>query len=65
MTNEPAVPNVAVGAPFKSPVLVHPGGTWPDNRGKHIQADGGSIVKPGDTYYRFEGEPGLREFRVY
>ena len=30
-----------------------PGELWPDNRGQHIQAHGGGILKVGDTFYWF------------
>jgi len=33
--------------------LIRPGAVWPDNRGEHIQAHGGGIVKLGATYYWF------------
>ena len=33
--------------------LINPGETWPDDRGQHIQAHGGGILKLGDTYYWF------------
>jgi hypothetical protein len=32
---------------------IHPGEIWPDDRGQHIQAHGGSIIKVGDLYYWF------------
>jgi hypothetical protein len=32
---------------------IRPGAVWPDNRGKHVQAHGGGIIKLGDTYYWF------------
>ena len=32
---------------------INPGGVWLDNRGKHVQAHGGGILKEGDTYYWF------------
>ena len=32
---------------------IRPGETWPDNRGRHIQAHGGGILKFGDTFYWF------------
>ncbi|HET7624580.1 MAG TPA: family 43 glycosylhydrolase [Verrucomicrobiae bacterium] len=35
------------------PRLINPGAIWPDNRGEHIQAHGGGIIKFGDTYYWF------------
>jgi hypothetical protein len=30
-----------------------PGEIWPDDRGRHVQAHGGGILKVGDTYYWF------------
>lgn len=39
---------------------IKPGELWPDNRGHHIQAHGGGILKLGDTYYWF-GEDRARE----
>ncbi len=35
------------------PQTIRPGEIWPDNRGQHIQAHGGGILKRGDTYYWF------------
>jgi len=35
------------------PQPITPGAIWPDDRGKHIQAHGGGIIKVGDTYYWF------------
>src|SRR5688572_27586030 len=32
---------------------ITPGAIWPDDRGRHIQAHGGGILKQGDTYYWF------------
>src|SRR5436190_23988043 len=31
--------------------IIKPGALWPDNRGKHIQAHGGGIIKVGKMYY--------------
>jgi len=36
-----------------APQTIKPGEIWPDDRGKHIQAHGGGIIKLGDTYYWF------------
>jgi hypothetical protein len=58
MANKPAGPNVAVGAPSKSSSLIQPGEIWPDNRGQHIQAHGGGVIKVGDTWYWFGEERG-------
>ncbi len=35
------------------PETIRPGEVWPDNRGQHIQAHGGGIIKLGDTWYWF------------
>jgi hypothetical protein len=32
---------------------IKPGGVWLDDRGQHIQAHGGGIIKLSDTYYWF------------
>ena len=32
---------------------IHPGERWPDNRGQHIQAHGGGVIRLGDTFYWF------------
>ena len=39
---------------------VRPGEVWPDDRGRHVQAHGGSVVRVGDTFYWF-GEDRSRE----
>jgi hypothetical protein len=36
--------------------IIYPGEIWPDNRGKHIQAHGGGIIKLGKTYYWYGEE---------
>ncbi|HXS69922.1 MAG TPA: family 43 glycosylhydrolase [Candidatus Polarisedimenticolia bacterium] len=33
------------------PQTIAPGEIWPDNRGQHVQAHGGGILKMNDTYY--------------
>ena len=38
------------------PQLIKPGEIWPDDRGQHIQAHGGGILKVGDTFYWFGEE---------
>jgi hypothetical protein len=35
------------------PQTIQPGELWPDDRGQHIQAHGGGIIKHGDTYFWF------------
>ena len=36
-----------------APATIQPGEIWPDNRGQHVQAHGGGIIKVGDTFYWF------------
>ena len=36
-----------------SPQTITPGEIWPDDRGEHIQAHGGGVIKVGDTWYWF------------
>jgi hypothetical protein len=40
--------------------VIEPGGVWPDNRGKHIQAHGGGVIQLGRTFYWF-GEDRSRD----
>ena len=40
-----------------------PGELWPDDRGQHIQAHGGGILKVGDTYYWFGEDRGVTNAR--
>jgi len=37
----------------RGPQTIQPGELWPDDRGQHIQAHGGGIIKHGDTYFWF------------
>ena len=50
---------ISVQAQIKT-TIIKPGELWPDNRGKHIQAHGGGIIKVGETYYWF-GEDRSKE----
>ena len=51
--------------------VIKPGGIWPDNRGEHVQAHGGGILKLGDTFYWFgedrarNNDRGLRQVSCY
>ncbi|HEY3838975.1 MAG TPA: family 43 glycosylhydrolase [Bryobacteraceae bacterium] len=45
---------VAVAAPQ----VIKPAEVWPDDRGQHIQAHGGGIIKVGDTFYWFGEDRG-------
>jgi len=50
---------------------IRPGEIWPDDRGQHINAHGGGILKVGDTWYWFgeyrpkDEEPGKRYVSCY
>jgi hypothetical protein len=41
------------GKVFGQPQLIQPGERWLDDRGLHIQAHGGGVIKSGDTFYWF------------
>jgi hypothetical protein len=41
------------GSASAAPQIIQPGAVWPDDRGQHIQAHGGGILKVGDIYYWF------------
>jgi len=49
---------VSAQSPESGPQTIVPGAIWPDDRGKHIQAHGGGIIKFGKTYYWFGEERG-------
>jgi len=54
VSDPPAVHEPATRANDRGPLTaIHPGALWPDNRGEHIQAHGGAILKVGDAYYWF------------
>jgi hypothetical protein len=40
-------------AAWSAPQTIRPGEIWPDDRGRHIQAHGGGILKLDETYYWF------------
>ena len=50
-----------------APETIKPGEVWPDDRGQHIQAHGGGIIKLGDTWYWFgeDRSQGLDPTRRY
>lgn len=45
---------------FAAPATIRPGELWPDNRGNHIQAHGGGVIKLDQAYYWF-GEDRSRD----
>ncbi|HEV2446775.1 MAG TPA: family 43 glycosylhydrolase [Candidatus Sulfopaludibacter sp.] len=54
-----AICAVLCGVPRAAPPqTIAPGEIWPDDRGIHIQAHGGGILKLGDTYYWFGEDRG-------
>ena len=58
---------LATAGLFAAPQTIKPGEVWPDDRGKHIQAHGGGIIKLGDTCYWFgeDRSEGLDPSRRY
>lgn len=56
-----------LAAAASGPQLIRPGEAWPDDRGQHIQAHGGGILKFGDTWYWFgeDRSQGLDPARRY
>ena len=50
-----------------APQIIRPGEIWPDDRGQHVQAHGGGIIKLGDTWYWFgeDRSQGLDPARRY
>ena len=55
-----ALLGVLAAVALAAPQTIRPGDIWPDDRGQHIQAHGGGIIKAGDTYYWF-GEDRTRD----
>ena len=58
----------APAQPAQTPLkAIRPGEVWPDNRGLHVQAHGGGIIKLGDTYYWFgeQRSPDLDKTKRY
>ena len=49
----PAALCLAAFLAFAASKTIKPGEAWPDNRGQHIQAHGGGIIKVADTWYWF------------
>lgn len=66
-----AIAVLTLTARAAGPQLIRPGEIWPDDRGRHIQAHGGAILKHGDTYYWFgedrsqDNDPGKRFVACY
>lgn len=58
-------------ASLAAPPVVRPGEVWPDDRGQHVQAHGGGIIRVNNVYYWFgeqrrQGiEPGHRLVSCY
>jgi len=45
-------------AAYATPQTIKPGEIWPDDRGNHVQAHGGGIIRIADTYYWFGEDRG-------
>ncbi len=46
-----------------TPQTIDPGALWPDDRGQHVQAHGGGIIKAGDSYFWFGEDRGQTNSR--
>ncbi len=55
-----AILSLTFGSASAGPVEIHPGEIWLDNRGQHVQAHGGGILRLGGTYYWFGEDRGQR-----
>jgi hypothetical protein len=44
---------LGISSSLAQPQTINPGAQWPDDRGQHVQAHGGGIIKLSDTYYWF------------
>jgi hypothetical protein len=53
-----AIFSLVVGAGSAASPEIRPGEIWRDNRGQHVQAHGGGIVRLRDTYYWFGEDRG-------
>ena len=47
---------VLCSAQTKPRKVIKPGDIWPDNKGNHVQAHGGGIIKVNDTYFWYGEE---------
>jgi hypothetical protein len=53
-----ALLSLIVNGAMAAPAVIKPGEIWPDDRGQHVQAHGGGIIKLQDTYYWFGEDRG-------
>jgi hypothetical protein len=62
-----ALVSLIAGAGLAASPEIRPGEIWRDNRGRHIQAHGGGIIRVRDTYYWFgeDRSQGLDPARRY
>jgi hypothetical protein len=58
-----AVAAILFCRPTLAEEVFKPGEVWPDDRGQHIQAHGGGILKFGETYYWFGEDRGQTNAR--
>lgn len=63
--------SLVLNAVRAAPQAIMPCALWPDDRGLHVQAHGGGIIKLADTYYWFgedrsqDNDPGKRYVACY
>ena len=62
-TSRPAASTAA--AVLSGPQVINPGEIWPDDRGQHIQAHGGGIIKLADDTKGATGPEGAAGFTYY
>src|SRR5678815_5540999 len=53
-----AAQSTPASARSSGPQIINPGELWPDNRGQHVQAHGGGIIKYEGLYYWFGEQRG-------
>src|SRR4051812_17213807 len=61
----PAATAATPSTRFSGPQTIHPGELWPDNRGEHIQAHGGGIIRLADDTLGAPGPDGAAGFTYY
>ena len=45
--------------------VIHPGAVWPDDRGQHVQAHGGGLLKLGEVFYWFGEDRSQTNARIH
>ena len=61
----PAATQATATTRYSGPQTIHPGELWPDDRGQHIQAHGGGIIRLADDTPGALGPGGAAGFTYY